>query len=249
MKDRIPAPVAAAALVGAALVLLPIVSLGVKAPWSRLGELASGEILAAAVLSIWTSILSAAVALVAGTGLGWVIHRSVSGPMRLARALVLAPMVLPPVVGGIALLSAFGRTGLFPLGLAFTPVAVVLAQVFVSIPLVVLAVEAGLDRVPESVEESAKSLGLEGWTRARTITLPLLRPALVAAAALAWARSLGEFGATLAFAGSVAGRTRTLPVAAYAALQADAGMAVLLGCLLLVIAVATVAFVWVRVVR
>lgn len=246
MRPRVPWPLRIAGALATLVIAVPVAALLLKAPWGRVADLADPSVGSAVMLSVWTSFVAGALALFGGTGIGWLIHRCEFRGRALLRAVVLAPLVLPPVVGGIALLAAFGHRGLIPLGLTFTPAAVVLAQVFVSLPFVVLAVEAGLDRIPRDVEDTASTLGADPWTQARRVTLPLMRPTLLGAATVAWARSVGEFGATLAFAGNIPGRTRTLPLAAYTALQSDPSLAVLLGCVLLGVAVTTVAVVWVR---
>jgi molybdate transport system permease protein len=155
-------------------------------------------------------------------------------------------MVLPPVVGGVGLLAVFGRRGLlgahlgsvpgFPL--PFTTGSVVLAQAFVAMPFLVVATEAGLRQLDRRYEDAAATLGARPWHRFRTVTVPLIGPSLVAGAALAWARALGEFGATVTFAGSLPGRTRTLPTAIYAGLQTRPESAVALSVVLLAVSLA-----------
>jgi molybdate transport system permease protein len=186
-------------------------------------------------------------ALVLGVPLAWVLAR-IDGPARAGlRVLATLPLVVPPVVGGIALLSAFGGRGLVGGWLAgtagvrlpFTPAGVVVAQTFVALPFVVLAAEGGLRALDRRYEDAAATLGASGWTTWWRVTLPLAAPAVVAAAVLAWARALGEFGATVTFAGNVPGRTQTLPLAVYLSLdQGEVDRAVALSFVLLALSTA-----------
>lgn len=245
---RVPLSLAALAVIGAGLVLLPLAGIVVRSPWSRLPDLlAQSEPRSALLLSLRCSLTAVALATVLGVPLAWVLARSDLPGRALLRALVTVPLVLPPVVGGIALLLAFGRHGLIG-GLlvragavpAFTTSGVVLAETFVALPFLVLAVEgsvAGLDRAHE---ETAATLGARPLRVFLTVTLPMVRPSLLAGAALAWARALGEFGATLTFAGSLPGRTQTAPLEAYALLESDPGAAYALSLLLLLVSVTLV---------
>ena len=157
------------------------------------------------------------------------------------RALLLVPVVLPPVVGGVALLTAFGRRGLvgsfiddaFGIRLPFTTAGAVLAETFVALPFFVLTLEGGLRSLDRRLEEAARTLGAGPWLVFRRVSLPLLRPTLLAGAALAWARALGEFGATITFAGNFPGRTQTLPLLVYLALESNPEAGVLLSVVLL----------------
>jgi len=227
--------------------LLPLLGLLQQAPWSTIGsELTSPEARDALRLSLVCSLGALAVALVFGVPLAWVLARATFPGRSLLRALVILPMVLPPVVGGVGLLSVFGRRGLlgshigswpgFPL--PFTTAGVILAQAFVAMPFLVVATEAGLRQLDRRYEEAAATLGARPWHRFRTVTLPLIGPSLAAGAALCWARALGEFGATVTFAGSLPGRTRTLPTAIYAGLQGRPEGAVALSIVLLAVALA-----------
>ena len=231
---------------GAASVLLPVVALFVRAPWSRLGGALSGVGASTALrLSLEVSLAATAISLVAGVPLAWVLARGGFPGRSLLRALVVLPIVLPPVVGGIGLLVALGRGGLvgrwlydaFGIQLTFTTAGAVLATTFVSMPLVILAAEAGLRSLPAGYERAASSLGASRGYVLRHVTLPMLRPQLVAGAVLAWARALGEFGATITFAGNLAGRTQTVPLAVYEARQIDPGGAILLSLILVVVSV------------
>jgi molybdate transport system permease protein len=232
------------------LVVAPVVALAVRAPWSDLGDLLGEPANRTALrLSLQVSVLALVVSVLVGFPIAWLLARTELPGRRLLRALVTLPMVLPPVVGGVALLVAFGRRGLlgqwlddwFGVRLAYTTTAAVLAATFVSLPFFVVTVEAalaGADRRPEDV---ARTLGARPWTVLRRVTLPSVRGALGAGAALAWARALGEFGATITFAGSFEGRTQTMPLAISRALEQDVGSAVLLSLLLLAVSVVILA--------
>ena len=235
------------AVVAVALLVLPLVGLVQRAPWSTIGaELGSSEAREALRLSLVCSLGALGVAVVLGVPLAWVLARVDFPGRSLVRALVTLPMVLPPVVAGMALLSAFGRRGLvgahlgslpgFPL--PFTIEGVILAQAFVAMPFLVVATEAGLRQLDERYEEAAATLGARPWRRFRTVTVPLIAPSLAAGAALCWARALGEFGATVTFAGNLPGRTRTLPTAIYAGLQTRPDGAVALSLVLLAVSLA-----------
>ena len=235
-------PLGAAAAV--ALMLLPLGGLLVQAPWSTISsELATSEARQALRLSLVCSLGALAVAIVFGLPLAWVLARMAFPGRSLLRALVTLPMVLPPVVGGVGLLAIFGRRGLlgarlgslpgFPL--PFTIQGVVLAQAFVAMPFLVVATEAGLRQLDQRYEDAAATLGAGPWRRFRTVTVPLIGPSLLAGAALSWARALGEFGATITFAGSLPGRTRTLPTAIYAGLQTRPEAALALSVVLLAV--------------
>jgi molybdate transport system permease protein len=232
------------------LVVVPVVALVVRAPWSTalelMGEPANRTALRLSiVVSVWALLLS----VVLGFPMAWVLARSEIPGRRILRALVTLPMVLPPVVGGVALLVAFGRRGLvgqwldrwFDLQLAYTTTAAVLAATFVSLPFFVVTVEAGLRNADQRYEDVARTLGAKPGTVMRRVTLPSIRSALTAGAALSWARALGEFGATITFAGSFAGQTRTMPLAINAALATDVRAAMLLSLVLLAVSVVVLA--------
>jgi molybdate transport system permease protein len=238
-----PFPLAVLAIVGIAFVATPLAALAVRAPWSRLAaELSASGAWVALRLSVEVSILAAVLSLVLGMPIAWVLARSRFRGRALVRALVILPLVLPPVVGGIGLLAALGREGivgrwLFDAGiqLTFTTAGAVAATTFVSIPLVILATEAGLRSLDPRFEQAAAAMGASSWYVLRRVTLPLLRPQLVAGLVLAWARALGEFGATITFAGNLAGRTQTLPLAVFEARQTDPGAAILMSLLLVAV--------------
>lgn len=241
-------PVAALvpAVVAIALLALPVVGLVVRTPWSRLGEvLADPAVRQALALSLWTATIATGVCLLLGVPLAWLLARGRVPARRLVRALVTLPLVLPPVVGGVALLAVLGRRGVvggwlesWGVTLPFTPAAVVVAQTFVAMPFLVVTVEGALLGADRRFEEAAAALGASRLTVLRRVTLPLVAPSVAAGAVLTWARALGEFGATVTFAGSFPGRTQTLPLTVYAALDRDPDAAVALSLLLLVVCVA-----------
>lgn len=228
------------ALLGAALVALPLVGLLAHTPWGDFFELiTSPASLSALGLSLRTAATSTAACLVLGVPLAMVLARGPRRLTRLARPLVLLPMVLPPVVGGLALLQAFGRRGLLgetfeTLGveIAFTTTAVVLAQTFVSLPFLVFSVEGALRSVGVRHEVAAATLGATPSVTFARITLPLLAPAVASGAVLAFARAIGEFGATMTFAGSLEGVTRTLSSEIYLQRESDPDAALALAVLL-----------------
>ena len=232
---------------GLALLLLvvPLGALLTRADWSRLpGDLATPTVLPALRLSLLTTSTTAGLCLLLGTPLAWFLARSEHRVTRWVRALLTVPLVLPPVVGGVALLMAWGRTGLlgqhlapFGVQIPFTTVAVVLAETFVAMPFFVLAVEGAMRGLDPRLEAVARTLGATDVRYLRTVALPLVLPGLASGLALAWARALGEFGATLTFAGSFPGRTQTAPLAVYAALEQDPQVAISVSIVLLAISV------------
>jgi len=244
--ERAPALLAVPAVLALVFLLLPLVGLLVRAPWAEAPRvLGSPEALQALRLSLLTASVATLVAVLLGVPLAWLLARPDQRGAGLLRALVTVPLVLPPVVGGVALFTVLGRSGLLgrPLfaltGFAFpfTPYAVVLAQVFVALPYLVLSVEGALRAGDRRYEEAAATLGARPVTVFRRVTLPLVGPGIAAGAVLAWARALGEFGATITFAGSFPGTTRTMPLEVYLALETDPGAALLLAVLLLVVSV------------
>lgn len=245
-RQRTPWPLAVPALLGVLLLVVPLLGLLVRAPWGRLAAIVvSPPVLDALVLSLVTATSAMLISLLLGVPLAWVLARSTAPGLRLVRALVTLPLVLPPVVGGVALLLAFGRRGilgrwldeLFGITVSFTTVAVVLAETFVAMPFLVMAVEGALRSANVGYDEAAATLGASRWYTFRHVTLPLIRPSLVAGAVLCWARALGEFGATITFAGSFQGITRTMPSAVYQALQTDVDAAIALSLVLLTVSV------------
>lgn len=229
-------------LLGATFLALPLVALLVRTPWDRLGHLlTTPEATTALRLSLTVAVSATVLATVLGVPLAWVLARRRRRGTAVLRALVLLPMVLPPVVGGVALLFALGRNGLvgqwldqwFGLTLPFTTAGAVVATTFVALPFLVISVEAGLRSLDPAYEEAARTLGAGRLATFWRVTVPMIAPQLAAGAALAFARALGEFGATITFAGNVADRTRTLPLAVYVALQTDREAALALSVLLL----------------
>ena len=230
-------------MVGAAFLLLPLLGLGFRAPWGEMfSTFQESAVLEALGVSLIASTGALAICLVVGVPLAWVLARVEFPGRGLVRGLVLVPMVLPPVVGGVALLLAFGPRGLLGgalefLGLTipFTTAATVVAAAFVSLPFLVLTVEAAFAAIDEQYEDVAETLGGSPWHVFRTVSLPLCRPALLSGATLAWARALGEFGATITFAGSISGVTQTMPLAVYEILPTDPDGALTISMLLLAI--------------
>jgi molybdate transport system permease protein len=224
--------------------VLPLAGLLWRAPWSSLArDLGAPEIRTALRLSLVTSLAATAVAFVLGVPLAWVLARVEFPGRRLLRALTTLPMVLPPVVGGVALLFAFGRRGLlgqwldstFGIRLPFTTAGAVMAEAFVAMPFLVITTEAAFRTLDRRYEEAARTLGASRWTVFRRVTLPLAGPALAAGGVLCWARALGEFGATITFAGNFPGTTQTMPLAVYLALERGSDSAIVLSLVLLAV--------------
>ena len=241
-----PWPVALPAALAVAFLALPLVGLLVRAPWGRLWEvLTSPTSLSALRLSLVTGASSTLIALVLGVPLAWWMARSSMRGRSFLRALVTVPLVLPPVVGGIALLLAFGRRGVvgqylwegFGIQLPFSTPGVVVAQVFVAMPFLIITVEGALRGLDGRLEEAASTLGAGRLQVFREVTLPLIAPSLIAGTVLTFARALGEFGATITFAGNLEGVTQTLPLAVYSGLEGDPAEAVVLSLLLLAVSV------------
>jgi len=242
-RERVPIAAAIVAALGAALFILPLLGLLWTAPWTDLGHvLFEPEALMAMRVSLVCSVAATAVSIVLGLPLAWIQARTSFPGRSLLRALTLLPVVLPPVVGGVALLSVFGRRGLlgqfldpFGIRLPFTTAGAVLAETFVAMPFFVLSMEGVLGTLDRRLEDAARSLGANRWTVFRRITVPLVRPSLAAGAALCWARALGEFGATITFAGNFPGRTQTIPLAVYIELESRPEAAVALSLVLLAV--------------
>ena len=242
--SRPPRSVLVVATLGIAFLALPVVGLLQRAPWSSLDDLLGRRaVLDALRVSLTVSAVAAAIVVVLGTPLAWILARVDIPLRRLVRALVVLPMVLPPVVGGTALLFALGRRGLvgqwlerwFDLTLPFTMAGAVVAATFVALPFYVVTVEGALRTTVDDLEQMAGTLGASQLTVLRRITLPRLLPAMGAGLALAWARALGEFGATITFAGNLPGHTRTLPLATFQALESDPEAALALSLVLLAV--------------
>ncbi|BBB00846.1 putative ABC transporter permease [Actinacidiphila reveromycinica] len=246
----VPLPLLLPAVVGLAFLLVPLLALLVRAPWRGMPDLLTGSAVWQALrLSLETATSATAVALVLGVPLAWLLARTRFPGRRIVRALVTLPLVLPPVVGGVALLLALGRNGVvgkwldawFGLTLPFTTTGVVVAEAFVAMPFLVISVEGTLRAADSRYEEAAATLGASRFTAFRRVTLPMIAPGVAAGAVLAWARALGEFGATITFAGSFPGRTQTMPLSVYLALQNDPDAAVALSLVLLAVSVAVLA--------
>ena len=237
-------PLAALAV---AVVVVPVLALLQRVPWSDLGDLVRDPVVTDALrISLVSALAATALSLLLGVPLAWVLARSTARGIGVVRALVTLPMVLPPVVGGAALLLAFGRRGLLgePLYdgtgflLPFSLWGVVLANTFVAMPFLVLTVESGLRASDRRLEDAAATLGAGRWTVLRRITLPDAAPAIATGAVLCWARALGEFGATVTFAGNLQGRTQTMPLAVFLALESDRDAAIALSLVLIVVSLA-----------
>ncbi|POH63507.1 MULTISPECIES: ABC transporter permease [Cryobacterium] len=244
----VPRWVFAVAGLGAVFVLLPLVAMALRVNWTEFVPLISSESsVAALLLSLRTSLAATALCVVFGVPMALVLARTDFWGQKVLRSLVLLPLVLPPVVGGIAMLYTFGRRGLLGqtfellgIEIAFSTTAVVIAQTFVALPFLVLSLEGALRTVGSRYEAVGATLGASPTTVLRRITLPLVLPAVLSGAVLSFARALGEFGATLTFAGSLQGTTRTLPLEIYLQRETDPDTAVALSLVLVVVAVVIV---------
>lgn len=242
--SRPPFVLVGLAALGLAFVAVPLLGLVVRVPWADLGSLLTSDLaLEALRLSLVTSLLSTVVAVVLGVPLAWVIARMRFSGRFLIRGVVLLPLVLPPVVGGAALLFALGRSGVIGealyessgLVLPFSVWGVVIASTFVAMPFLVITVEGALRNLDSRYEGAAATLGAGKWTVLRRVTLPMIGPSLLAGMALTWARAFGEFGATITFAGNLPGRTQTMPLAVFVALESDRALAVALSLVMVVV--------------
>ncbi|MFJ9818924.1 molybdate ABC transporter permease subunit [Streptomyces sp. NPDC101151] len=249
-RRGVPLPLLVPGLVALAFLLLPLIALLVRAPWRSLPDLlTSTEVWQALQLSLISATAATAVSLVLGVPLAWLLARTDFPGRGLVRALVTLPLVLPPVVGGVALLLALGRNGVvgkwldswFGITLPFTTTGVIIAEAFVAMPFLVISVEGTLRAADPRFEEAATTLGASRFTAFRRVTLPLIAPGIAAGAVLAWARALGEFGATITFAGNFPGRTQTMPLAVYLALQNDPDAAIALSLVLLAVSITVLA--------
>jgi molybdate transport system permease protein len=249
-RAPVPAALLLPAVLGLIFLVLPLAGLVLRAPWTTLPQrLAEPNVLAALRLSVQTSTVATVVCLLLGVPLAWLLARVEFPGRKLVRALVTVPLVLPPVVGGVALLLVFGRRGLvgawlsstFGVTIPFSTTAVVIAEAFVAMPFLVIAVEGALRGADVRYEEAAATLGAGRWTTFTHVTLPLIAPGVAAGAVLCWARALGEFGATITFAGNLPGRTQTMPLAVYLALEVDLDDAIVLSLILLAVSVGILA--------
>jgi molybdate transport system permease protein len=250
VRDRapVPVPLLVPAVLAVAFLVLPLVGLLIRTPWSSLGPALTAPGVGLALrLSLVTASVATLVSVVLGVPLAWVLARSTARGRSLLRALVTVPLVLPPVVGGVALFLVLGRRGIvgqwlfeaFGITIPFTTAAVVIAEAFVAMPFLVISVEGALRAADDRYEEAAATLGAGRWTTFRRVTLPLVAPGVAAGAVLCWARALGEFGATITFAGNFPGTTQTMPLAVYLALQSDPEAAIALSLVLLAVSVGT----------
>jgi molybdate transport system permease protein len=240
-----PLAIVSVSIVSFLVFAIPLGSLLARVPWVSIGTiLRRSTVQDATVLSLVTSTITAAISVFLGVPLAWVLARVRFRGRAAVRALCTMSMVLPPVVGGVALLAAFGRRGVlgrqldmwFGIRLPFTTAGVVVAQVFVAMPFLIVTVEAALRQTDQRVTDAAHTLGASSWYAFTRVTLPSIRPALVAGIALCWARALGEFGATITFAGNLPKQTQTLPLATYLALDGpDQGEALTLGVILMAV--------------
>jgi molybdate transport system permease protein len=249
-RGGVPVVLLVPALLGLAFLVLPLIGLIVKAPWTSMSsELDGGTVWPALRLSLETATSATIVSLVLGVPLAWLLARTDFPGRGFVRTLVTLPLVMPPVVGGVALLLVFGRNGLvgewldsaFGITLPFTTPGVVVAEAFVAMPFLVLSVEGALRGSDTRYEEAAATLGASRFTAFRRVTLPLVAPGVAAGAVLAWARALGEFGATITFAGDFPGTTQTMPLAVYLALENDPGAAIALSVVLLFVSILVLA--------
>jgi len=249
-QGRVPWALTIPAVAGLAFLVLPLAGLLIRTPWSSIGpRLAGTQVGDALRLSLISATLATGLCLVLGVPLAWMLARLSFPGRRLVRALVTVPLVLPPVVGGVALLLVLGRKGLvgqwldsaFGITLPFTTSGVVLAEAFVAMPFLVISVEGALRAADQRYEEAAATLGASRLTVFRRVTLPQVAPGVMAGAILCWARALGEFGATITFAGNFPGRTQTMPLAVYLALENDPDAAIVLSVVLLVVSIAVLA--------
>jgi molybdate transport system permease protein len=248
---RAPLRLLVPAVLAVAFLVLPLAALLLRVPWGDfVARLLEPEVIDALRLSLVTSLAAVAVVTVVGIPLSWLLARIDFPGRTVVRALVIVPLVLPPVVAGVALLSALGRQGLvggplydtFGITLPFTTLAVVIAHAFVSLPFFVLSVEGAMRAADRELDVVAATLGAGRWTTFLRVTLPLAGPGVLAGLVLSWARALGEFGATITFAGSLQGVTRTLPLEIYLRRETDADAAVALSLVLVVVAVVVIGF-------
>ena len=231
-------------VLGLAIFVIPFAGLLARVPWSDLPELLTSDIVVdALLLSMLTSIAATAIAAVLGVPLAWLMARVEFPGRAIVRGIVTLPLVLPPVVGGAALLFALGRRGLVGeplyeatgLVLPFSTWGVVIASTFVAMPFLVITVEGALRNLDQRYEGAASTLGASKWTVLRRVTLPMIGPSLLAGLVLTWARAFGEFGATITFAGNLQGRTQTMPLAVFVALESDRDTAVAISLVMVVV--------------
>ena len=246
-----PVPAIVLGIVGlGAFFVLPLAGLLWRAPWSAVGSVLADENARQALrLSLVCSLSATGLSVLFGLPIAWLIARTDFPGRGLVRALAVLPLVLPPVVGGVALFYAFGRRGLigqwldhaFGIQLPYTVWAAILAETFVAMPFFVITVEGALRSLDTSYEDAAATYGAGRWTIMRRVTLPMIAPSVLAGMALTWARALGEFGATITFAGSFPGRTQTLPLAIYLAFENNEPAGIVLSLVLVAVSVVVLA--------
>lgn len=244
MTSSSPKGLSVIASVGIAFLVLPVVAVLFRMPWSSLGDIISDDAnRTALLLSLRTSIFATLLSIVVGIPIAYVLAFHTFVGSRVIRALCVLPMVLPPVVGGVALIYVLGKNGVvgqylwewFGIRLAFTESAAVLAQFFVAAPFFIVTMESAFASLDPSIVGVSRTLGARPWYTLLRVQLPMVLPALIAGIVLTWARALGEFGATITFAGNTAGRTQTLPLAVYSALESGSDAALLLSFLLIAV--------------
>jgi molybdate transport system permease protein len=254
---RAPTPAVVVGIVGLTVFfVLPLLGLLWRAPWSDVGAVLGDENARAALrLSLVCSLSATALSVLFGLPIAWLIARTEFWGRSVVRALAVLPLVLPPVVGGVALFYAFGRRGLvgqwleqaFGFELPFTVWAAILAETFVAMPFFIITVEGALRGLDTRYEDAAATYGAGRWTVMRRVTLPMIGPSMVAGMALTWARALGEFGATITFAGNFQGRTQTLPLAIYLAFENNEPAGIVLSLVLVAVSILVLALVGSRV--
>lgn len=241
---RPPVALVVLAVFGLGLFVVPLLGLLARTPWRDLPELLSSDMAGDALrLSMISSVGATAISAVVGVPLAWMLARLEFPGKAIARGLVLLPLVLPPVVGGAALLFALGRRGvigepinnLTGLVLPFSTWGVIIASTFVAMPFLVITVEGALRNLDPRYEGAAATLGAGRWAVLRRVTLPMIAPSLIAGLLITWARAFGEFGATITFAGNLQGRTQTLPLAVFVALESDRDTAVALSLIMVAV--------------
>ena len=246
---RPPTPLLVLALLGLAFFVIPLLGLLVRVPWSELPTLLKSAVVVDAMrISAIASISATVISLVLGIPLAWLLARVEFPGRSIVRGIVTLPLVLPPVVGGAALLFALGRRGLVGeplyeasgLLLPFSMGGVIIATTFVAMPFLVITVEGALRNMDQRYEGAAATLGARRWTVMRRVTLPMIAPSLIAGLVLTWARAFGEFGATITFAGNLQGRTQTLPLAVFVALESDRDTAVAISLIMIVVSLAVI---------
>ena len=249
-RARVPYALFVPAAIGVLFLILPIAGLLIRTPWHQLPSLISSpDVRTALRLSLETATAATAIAIVVGVPIAWVLARMEFRGRAVLRALITLPLVLPPVAGGIALLLAYGRRGVvgseilrvFGVSLPFTTAAVIVAETFVAMPFLIVSVEGSLRGVDVRYDHAAATLGASRLFTFVHVTLPMLGPGIAAGAVLCWARALGEFGATITFAGSYPGTTQTMPLQVYLALENNPDAAIALSLVLLVVSVAILA--------